>query len=655
MVARRRRPRPDLLGAERLIPRRDFLQGALIGAASSLCGPLLCGVARAAGAVAPQDLAGYYPPALLGMRGAHPGSFEAAHALRDGAPLAPIRQTGEKYDLVIVGGGISGLAAAHYYRQRAAAPARILILDNHDDFGGHAKRNEFTLDGRLQLVNGGTLDIDSPRPYGPIAGGLLKELGIDVTALARKLEQPHFYPGLGLRRAAFFDAQTFGADKLVAGIDSGSLRTAFRNAPLSVQDREDLARIHEEQRDYLPGLTSAQKKERLAGISYLAYLRDYVKVGPGVLKYYQSLTNGEWGVGIDAVSALDLWGYGLPGFAGLNLKPGATALMSPTAAGYHETGGSPRLHFPDGNATIARLLVRRLIPAVAPAGDVAQAITQRFDYAQLDRPGADVRVRLSSTAVRVEHDGAAATAGEVMITYQRGPEACVVRSSHCVLACWNMMIPYLCPGLPPAQQAALHSLVKTPIVYSNVGLRNWRAFKELGISEVYAPGSYFSNLYLNPRAVIGAYRTSTSPDEPTILRMERTPCKPGLSEHEQNRVGRAELLSTPFATFEQEIRGQLARTLKGTDFDPARDIEAITVNRWPHGYSPEFNSLFDPHVPPAQRPEVLGRARFGRIAIANADSGASAYTDAAIEQAHRAVGELLSLPPAAGLSYGGLR
>jgi spermidine dehydrogenase len=630
------------LGAGRFIPRRDFLQGALIGAASSLCGPLLSGVARAAEGTAPQDLAGYYPPALTGMRGAHSGSFEAAHALRDGKAPSPPTFTGEKYDLVVVGGGISGLAAAHYYRKRAGARARILILDNHDDFGGHAKRNEFTLGGRLQLVSGGTLDIDSPRPYGAVANGLLKELGVDVTALARKVEHRHFYEGLGMRRAAFFDAETFGADKLIAGFDSGSPRSVFRDAPLSVQDREDLARIKEERRDYLPGLTSPQKKEHLAGISYLVYLRDYVKVGPGALKFCQSLTYGEWGVGIDAVSALDLWGYGLPGFDGLKLTPGVTSLMGPTAAGYHETGGSARLHFPDGNATIARLLVRRLIPAVAPAIDVTDVVTQRFDYAQLDRPGAYVRLRLNSTAVRVEHVGDAATADEVIVSYQCAQQVYAVRASHCVLACWNMVIPYLCPGLPPAQQAALHSLVKSPIIYTNVGLRTWRPFKELGVSEVYAPGAYFSDLYLNPRVDIGAYHASTDPDKPIILRMERTPCKPGLSEHEQNRAGRAELLATSFASFEQQIRGQLARTLRGTDFDPARDIEAITVNRWPHGYAPEFNSLFDPHLPPSQRPEVLGRARFGRIAIANSDSAAAAYTDAAIEQAHRAVAELLA-------------
>ena len=633
-------PAERRLGAERPVPRRDFLQGALIGAAGSLCAPLVSGLARAADYAAAQDLPGYYPPVLLGLRGSHAGSFEAAHALRDGQRIPTAQETGESYDLVVVGAGISGLAAAHFYRKHAGA-ARVLILDNHDDFGGHAKRNEFELDGRMQLVNGGTLEIDSPRPYSPVASGLLRELGIDVEALRRRVEHRHFYQKLGLQRAVFFDAQTFGADKLVVGLGERPTAKFLKDAPLSPEARADLVRIQEERRDYLAGLTSAQKKERLAGISYLTYLRDVMGVDPGALKFCQALTHGEWGVGIDAVSALDLWGYGFPGFDGLKLSAGVTPRMSETAAGYHETGGSARLHFPDGNATIARVLVRRMIPGVAPPGDVADIITQHFDYAQLDRPQAAVRLRLSSTVVRVQHSGDPAAGGEVRVSYQRDGQTYAVRARHCVLACWNMVIPYLCPELPAAQRSALHSLVKTPIVYTNVALRTWRPFRELGVSEVYAPGCYFSNLYLNPKVDIGRYVTAGNPDEATLLRLERTPCKPGLSEHDQNRAGRAELLATSFATFEEQIRAQLARTLNGTGFDPARDITAITVNRWPHGYAPEYNSLFDPPLPLSQQPHVIGRARFGRIAIANSDSAAAAYTDAAIDQAHRAVEELL--------------
>ncbi len=166
------------LGLDQPIPRRDFLQGMLVGAAATLCAPL-----RRSLAAGPQDAAGYYPPLLTGLRGSHPGSFEAAHALRDGQALSAARDTGENYDLIVVGGGISGLAAAHFFRARYGAASRILILENHDDFGGHAKRNEFQLDGRMQLLNGGTLSIESPRPYGAVAEGLLRTLGIDLNTL----------------------------------------------------------------------------------------------------------------------------------------------------------------------------------------------------------------------------------------------------------------------------------------------------------------------------------------------------------------------------------------------------------------------------------------------------------------------------------------
>lgn len=632
-------PRSKELGEHRSIPRRDFLQGALVASATALGGPLLKAYADTAGAEsslsAAQDRPGYYPPLLTGMRGSHPGSFEAAHALRDGAGVPRGTDTGESYDLVVVGAGISGLAAAQFFRARTSPSARILLLDNHDDFGGHAKRNEFELAGRMELLNGGTLSIESPRPYSAVAAGLIRKLGIDVDALASKDAHPRFYCEMGLDEAVFFDRETFGTDKLVVGKRSDQATLAAY--PLSARARADIMRIEAGDVDFMPGVSSVDKKLRLSKMSYRDFLRDVAKVDPQTLTFYQTMTHGLWGVGIDAVAALDCWGVGCPGFQGMKLAPGSIPRMGFTPAGFADTGGSKTFHFPDGNASIARLLVRELLPGAIPGHTAEDIVTARVAYDRLDRQDSPIRLRLSSTVVRAEN-----VAGPgVRVTYIRSGKAYTVQARNCVLACYNMMIPFLCPELPAAQKDALHSLVKTPLVYTSVALRNWEAFQKLGVSRVHAPGGYHVELNLNWKVDIGTYRSPESPAEPILAHMVRTPCRPGLTEAEQHKAGRAELLATPFSTFERNIRDQLARTLGGGGFDPARDIEAITVNRWPHGYAPEYNPLFDPDVPESQREWVRGRAPFGRISIANSDSGGGAYTDVAIDQADRAVNELL--------------
>ncbi len=642
MTRRRTRgPSDRELGMQRAITRRDFVQGVAAGSAAALSLPLVAGCEREAPPPpAAQDLPGYYPPTLTGLRGSHPGSFEAAHALRDGTGPTSVSDLDEQYDLVVVGAGLSGLSAAHFYRERHPS-ARVLVLDNHDDFGGHAKRNEFELGGRLYLMNGGTLEIDSPRPYSAVADGVLRTLGIDAAALAKTLQHPEFYAGLGLGSGVFLDREHFGSDFLAVGYRDKPWPQFLAGAPLGEAAKRDIARIEDGATDPMPGLDSTQKKQRLSKLSYRDYLLSMLKVDPQAAAFYQARTQGEWGVGADAVSALDAWGIDLPGFKGLKLAPGSIPGMGFTPAGYADTGGSPRLHFPDGNATIARLLVRRLVPGALPGTTVEDVLTARADYAALDRPRNDVRLRLSSTVLRAQNVGGAAHAESVAVTYARGGRAYRVRGRHCVLAGYNMMIPYLCPELPDRQKAALHQLVKAPLVYTSVAIRNWTAFEKLRLRQIHAPGGFHTSTRLNMTVDVGAYASTRSPEEPTLLWMTRTPCKPGLTEHEQNKAGRAELLATPFEEFERQIRDQLGRMLAGGGFDPARDITAITVNRWPHGYAPERNSLFQPEVPEEQQAHVVGRAPFGRIAIANSDSGNGAYTDVAMDQAHRAVSELL--------------
>ncbi|MBV9571852.1 MAG: NAD(P)/FAD-dependent oxidoreductase [Alphaproteobacteria bacterium] len=632
------------LGMDRAIDRRDFLNGVAIGAAA-----ISSGLAHAAAAApAPQEVPGYYPPLLHGLRGSHPGAFENAHALRDGTFWDHAKKSEDDsivYDLVIVGGGISGLSAAWFFR--AAKPnAKILILENHDDFGGHAKRNEYQLNGRLHLMNGGTMLIDSPHPYSKVSAGLIRELGIDPVALAKRCEHPEIYKGLA--PATFFDKQTFGADRLVVGRErndeeesSVSWKDFLAKAPLDAGTRTDILRVQEGTDDPMPGLSSGQKKDKLSRITYLAYLQDYLKCGSKALAFYQTITHDEWGTGIDAEPALDCWGFGLPGFKGLKLTKGSISRMGYTAAGY-EDEGSPVFHFPDGNATIARLLVRKLIADSIPGRTADDIITARAVYAKLDRAGQPVRIRLSSIAVGVRNIGDPKTSRGVEVAYTRGGRVYRVHAAGCVLACWNMMIPYLCPELPDTQKTALHELVKVPLVYTSVAIRNWRAFQMLGTGGISAPGCYWTSTRLNWPVDIGGYKSVRSPDDPMLLFMLHAPTSPGLPERDQHRMGRMELLETPFTTYEAKIRDQLNRMLSGGGFDSARDIVAITVNRWPHGYAYEFNPLFDDFsLPPEKRANVVGRQRFGKIAIANSDSGAAAYTDSAIDQAHRAVQELL--------------
>jgi len=647
------RSRDRELGMHRNITRRDFLNGMAVGVGGMLANPWIGGLLSAQTPTpSAQDRPGYYPPTLNGMRGSHPGAFEVAHSLRDGAfwekAGKPV-ETGEEYDLVVVGGGISGLAAAYFYRKQAGPSARILILDNHDDFGGHAKRNEFHLGGRMLLTNGGTVSIESPFPYSKEARGLLAELGIDPPALQKKYADNHLSSRLGF--GYFFAKETFGTERLVTNAPGGfygrqgaSSKWAefLARTPLSAQAQQDIIRIQEAKVDYMEGVPQEQKKSRLSKMSYKDFLLNVVKAHPDVIPFYQSRTHGLYGIGIDAVPALDCWAIHFPGFEGMGLDRVPSKGLTFTALGEVTPQEEFHFHFPDGNASIARMLVRSLVPGSAPGSTAEDIVTAKMDYGRLDHGDSPIRIRLNSTAVLARHVGDSASAKQAEVVYGREQKAYSVRGKAAVLGCWNMVIPYLCPDLPAEQKDALHYGVKVPLVYSVVGLRNWAAFHKLGLRGVSCPGMYHTSMNLDQAANIGDYKPPESPDEPILVHMLRTPCQPGLSAREQQLAGHYELLATPFETFERNIRDQLVRVLGSGGFDPARDIEAITVNRWPHGYAYEYNPLWDPDWPEGKRPCDISRQRFGRITIANSDAAAAAYTDQAIDQSYRAVQELLS-------------
>lgn len=627
------------------ITRRDFLNGVAL---TVVAGTSPMQAMRAQGLSEQQGL--YYPPALTGLRGNHPGSFEQAHALgRSGKVFdykdAPVEET---YDLVVVGAGISGLAAAWFYRQAMGEDKKILLIDNHNDFGGHALRNEFTTPSGMVIGYGGSESLQSPEHiYSEVATNLLQEdLGIDIKGLASHFDVD-FYPDMGLCAAVFFDKENFGVDKVVTG-DPGHgvasdipkdkkngrpYREFIADFPIPDADKETLIELHEEKVDYLAGMTQDEKAAYLSTNSYAQFLKDKVKLSDQTIKYFQQQTNDFQAVGIDATACEDARLCGLPGFEAMNLPP-----MDEEAEA--ELNDLYIHHFPDGNATIARLLVHRLIPHVADCKDMNDVVLAKFDYSQLDKPDQPTRLRLNSVGVHVENTPDGQT--EVSYLYQND-KVRKVKADKVIMAGYNMMIPSIVPGMPQEQKSALRKNVKAPLVYSKVILRNWETFAKLGVHRFYCPTSPYSVVKLDYPVSMGGYEHSKSPQDPICLHMIYVPTMPasGLPPREQSRIGRARLLGTPFSDYEADIRKQLQAMLGPVGFDHQKDILGITVNRWAHGYSYFSSTLWDDEQADEKIIETA-RQPFGNIHIANSDADWNPYAHAAIDQGWRAVQEILN-------------
>ncbi len=620
------------------ITRRDFMNGVAMGlTAGTAVSPLeLLAMNRQSSTDA------LYPPELIGMRGSHPGSFEVAHALaRNGARWTePIDQTDRNYDLVIVGGGISGLSAAHLYKQRHGKDSRILILDNHDDFGGHAKRNEFTVDGKQLICYGGSQSIAEPSSWSPVGKKLLKDVGIHTERFYDYFDR-NYFKDRKLGRGLYFSRDQYGKDYVSDNILGAEIKDneeeiiGLINAyPIAEASKTALIKLLSQTENYLLGMESQEDKiNLLRQTSYSDFLRKYVNVSEEVVLLYRDMSRGLWGIGWDALSALDAYKSGMPGTLGLNLK---------IAEQSYERDEPYIFHFPDGNAGFARSIVRELIPSAISGTTMEDLVKARVDYAGLDLDSLMVRIRLNSTVVKVEH-----TPNEkaVDVTYIKDGSPYRVRGAHVIMACYNNIIPNICPEVPDAQKEAIAYATKMPLVYISVAVRNWNAFSNLGYRSFYIPQpSLMHSFGLDFPVSMGGYNFTQNPDEPTVIHGTYVPLDPdkGLNAREQCIAGRIRLYEMSFDDFEKNIVSQLSGALRDGGFDAERDIAAITVNRWPHGYAYEYLDYSDPvEFNPNNGPHIAGRAQIGRISIANSDASAYAYLTGAIDAADRAVNEQL--------------
>jgi len=614
------------------IKRRDFLQGSAIALAGSTLAPEL--------AVAANALKEAYPPSKTGLRGNHPGSFEVAHQMgwMHKKFERPQQQTDDTYDLVIVGGGLSGLAAAWYYRERFGDNGRVLIIDNHDDFGGHAKRNEFEETNTVGY--GGSQTIDSPKgTYSEHALRILNQLGIDLKVFNKAYDR-QWAEQRGLRNALELNSEAFGKASVCADpfdiwsgnpVKGKALKEALAVTPLNdneiAQIQDFVTRVFYEPRPLYAGLDVDETIKRARSQSLKDYLEQELGYSQQVTSILIGLPKGLWGMAGDLLSVYDTF-IEMSDYVELNL------------AHSYDSDDEPYIyHFPDGNAGVARMMVRRLIPGVAPGDDMFDINRAQFNYDRLDIPSNSTRIRLNSTVTDVRHRGELAD-----ICYRQFDKQYRVTGKKVVMACYMHMLPYICPELPKAQVEAMKKLEKVPMIVGNVALKNWQFIKDSGFSGCYSPGREFIEMRVDFPVSLGDVKFAQSPDEPIVINFWGTPTPngPGLDVIEQLIAGKHKIYNTSFASYEQQMLSQMHALWGDHGFDPDKQVSAITVNRWPHGYAYEYISRFDPEFDSKNGPHITARKGWKNLAIANSDSEAKAYVNGAFDAAHRAIDELYS-------------
>ena len=628
------------LGLDRDITRRDFLNATLLASGGLLLNPVspaqLMAKAQASGSQT-DDWAGYGGVGdYTNSSGNTTAVLEAGHQIRDGLfesfPASAI-DTGEIYDCVVVGGGISGLAAALIFRQLTGKAKSCLVLDNHPIFGGEAKRNEFMVDGHRLMAHQGSAFFPVPYPHSFIAR-FYESIGLKTPRLEyqkwggpapeMKLSRT---PYLGSAPSGWYFGAKFGHPEGLWLTDAWGKK--LEGAPIPAKVREELLQYSaSDSNAQAPKYAGDPISRRLDSITLEDHLLERQGISRETFRAFLSLEEGGgYGLGADALSGFTAY---------------AADMLHPLDIS-DETG---QQMFPDGNSGIARLIAKTLVPeSIAGEHSLEDVCRNAVNFAALDRMGAPARIRLDSTAVWVKHDdakhGDPAKSDFVTVAYTRGGKTYGVKARSVVMAGGSWTTRHIVRDLPASHVEAYSQFYRAPCMMANVAVRNWRFLYKLGISG----GQWFEGLgnYTQVRkmALCGAESPTISPDSPTVLTIKVLYPHPGEPTEQQGHLGRAELISTPFREYERQIRQQFTQMFARSGFDAARDIAGIILNRWGHAYlTPAPGFFFGKNGKPAPG-DVLRAAPHGRVAFANTDLSGVADHRSSIIEADRAVGQLL--------------
>jgi spermidine dehydrogenase len=579
-------------------------------------------------------------------------TVNAAHALRDGVPLEQhvAADPDGIYDLVVVGGGISGLMTCYEFLKQRGPKAKVLAIDNHPIFGGEAKQNEVEIDGyRLQGPQGSNMFLWPPRTAAEITTfwhPAWEELGLPMedgpgaptwiseatgTSTPLAFERDNYSSMMTARertRQVQFFADPKQSGRLVGTINPWERR--YQDLPWPEEVREQLVRLDQ----FTLRSSPEQFEQWLDSMTYAEYLTKIVGVTRREVFDYLDPQIAAYGTGLgcEVVSACAAWHFRAPGF------------LRPDERKQREAGGPPKVRgssFPGGNAGIARQILKRLIPdALRGNSTLHDVVYGSVNWPALDRPGQPIRMRLNSTAIDVRHDGPPDSARHALVTYVENKTGAAhrVRCKAVVMAGGQWMNKHVIRDAPPDLRVAMDSFNHAPMLVINVGVRHWRFMEKMGVTSArwFGELGWFTNVRA-PMSIDGDHMP-LDPNRPTILTFYNpyvcfSPAllDPAIPIRARCIAARQALLSLPYADIESAMRRQLTAAFGEAGFDAKRDIAAIIVNRWGHAYvalDPGF--YFGKNRQPPPR-EVVQQG-YGRVRFSHSElSGLQLWSTACAE------------------------